>query len=131
MDVILLQKDFIIMKLNEIVNTLATLEGVIAVAIVDYESGMIMASKINREGFDLEVFAASGSNIIGAKKRTIKMLDNDDYIHDIVISMTTQYHLLCPSTQKDNMFIYVVLDRETGNLSSCRRMLFQAEKMIV
>lgn len=120
------------MKLQEIVSTLSALDGVIAVAIVDYESGMIMASQINQEGFDLEVFAASGSNIIGAKKRTIAMLDNDDYIHDIVISMTSQYHLLCPcSQQNNNMFIYMVLNRETANLSSCRRTLFQAEKVIV
>lgn len=119
------------MKLQEIVSTLSDLDGVIAVAIVDYESGMIMASRVNQEGFDLEVFAATGSNIIGAKKRTIAMLDNDDYIHDIVISMTSQYHLLCPCSQKDNMFIYMVLDRETANLSSCRRTLFQAEKVIV
>lgn len=118
------------MKLKEIVQTLAALEGVIAVAIVDYESGMIMASKVNRTDFDLEVYAATGSNIIGAKIRTIKMLDNDDYIHDIVISMTTQYHLLCPCSQKANMFIYMVLDREKGNLSSSRRTLFQAEKFV-
>lgn len=119
------------MKLKAIINKLAALEGVIAVAIVDYESGMIMSSQVNDPAFDLEVFAATGSNIIGAKKRTIKMLDNDDYIHDIVISMTSQYHLLCPCTQKENMFIYMVLNRETGNLSSSRRTLFQAEKVVV
>lgn len=119
------------MKLKEIVNKLATLEGVVAVAIVDYESGMIMASHINHANFDLEVFAATGSNIIGAKKRTIKMLQQDDYIHDIVISMTSQYHLLCPCTKKENMFIYMVLNRETGNLSSSRRTLFQAEQSVV
>lgn len=118
------------MKLNEIVNTLAALTGTIAVAIVDYESGMIMASALNQQDFDLEVFAASGSNIIGAKKRTIELLQGDDFIHDIVISMTSQYHLLCPCTKRDNMFVYVVLDRKLANLSTARRALFQAEKFV-
>lgn len=118
------------MKLNEIVNALAALEGVIAAAIVDYESGMIMASAINQEGFDLEVFSASGCNIIGAKKRTIELLEGDDFIHDIVISMDSQYHLLCPCTKKDNIFIYLALDRQVANLSTCRRALFKAEKFV-
>ena len=56
------------MKLNQIVNALATLEGVIAAAIVDYESGMMMASAVNQADFDLEVVAASGCEIIRAKK---------------------------------------------------------------
>ena len=119
------------MKLNEIVNALAKLEGVIAAAIVDYESGMMMASAVNQADFDLEVVAASGCEIIRAKKHTIELLENDDFIHDIVISMTSQYHLLCPCSKQDNIFIYLVLDRQVANLSTCRRALFQAEKKII
>lgn len=119
------------MKLSDIVNKLASLEGVIVAAIVDYESGMVLASATNRADFDLEVHAASGSNIIGAKKRTIQLLEGDDFIHDIVISMKTQYHLLCPCSKRQSAFIYMVLDRETGNLSTCRRALFQAEALVV
>ena len=42
--------------------------------------------------------------------------------------MTSQYHLLCPCSKQDNIFIYLVLDRQVANLSTCRRALFQAEK---
>lgn len=118
------------MKLPEIVNTLAALEGVKAAAIVDYESGMIMASAVNDNDCDIEVLAASGSNIIGAKKRTIQLLENDDVIHDILISMTHEYHLLCPCSKKNNMFIYMVINRTIANLSTCRRALFRAETFV-
>lgn len=119
------------MTLKEITNALLSLRGVLAAAIVDYESGMIMASGNKSPDLDIEIIMASGSNIIRAKKRTIALLEADDFIHDILISSATQYHLLCPCYHRENMFIYMVLDRKTANLSRCRQALFQAERMVV
>lgn len=118
------------MNLQQLVNALLTLDGAIAAAIVDFESGMLLASGNQVSGFDLEVVAARGSEVIRAKKKTLAMLKMDDEIHDILITLNTQYHLMCPVSSQKMMFIYLALDRKTANLSLSRRALFNAEKRI-
>lgn len=119
------------MNLQKLVDGLLTLEGAIAAAIVDFESGMLLAHGNKVSGFDLEVVAARGSDVIRAKKKTLKMLQMNDEIHDILITLNSQYHLMCPCTRQTNMFIYLAIDRKTANLSLSRRAVFNAEKQIV
>lgn len=119
------------MNLQKLVNGLLTLDGAIAAAIVDFESGMLLAHGNQQNNFDLEVVAARGSDVIRAKKKTIKMLQMNDEIHDILITLDTQYHLMCPCKSRENMFLYLAIDRKTANLSLSRRAMFNAEKQIV
>ncbi|QMT31975.1 hypothetical protein [Alysiella filiformis] len=119
------------MNLQQLVDGLLTLEGAIAAAIVDFESGMLLAYGNKQSHFDLEVIAARGSDVIRAKIKTIKMLKMDDDIHDMLITLNTQYHLMCPCKSRENMFLYLALDRKQANLSLSRRAVFNAEKQIV
>lgn len=119
------------MNLQKLVDGLLTLDGAIAAAIVDFESGMLLAHGNKQNNFDLEVVAARGSEVIRAKLKTIKMLQMQDEIHDILITLGTQYHLMCPCKNRENMFLYLAIDRKTANLSLSRRAMFNAEKQIV
>lgn len=119
------------MTLDEIVNGLSTVRGVIAVGIVDYGSGMVMAGRCKDPAFDFEIAAAGSVNIIRNKIKVMQALKIGDAIHDIQITLYKQYHLLCPCTHKHNAFIYMVADRTTANLSIIRRSMFNAEKLIV
>ena len=118
------------MTLDEMVNGLSRIKGVIAAAVVDYGSGMMMASHTNDESFDLEAASAGCVNIIHAKMKTVAHLELDDELHDIQISLHNQIHLICPCTNKENIFVYLVADRKVANLSICRRSLFSAEKLV-
>lgn len=118
------------MTLEEIVKGLSSIKGVVAVAIVDYGSGMMMASHANDTTFDLEAASAGCVNIIRAKMRIKERLNLNDTLHDIQISLYKQIHLICPCTNKDSTFVYLVADREKANLSICRRSLFNAEKLV-
>lgn len=118
------------MKLNKIISALFNIKGIVAAAIVDYESGMIMESGLNDVDLDLEVIMAGGSNILRAQKKMLNMIENKDTIHDIIITLKNQWHIICPCTQRENMFIYIVINRGEGNLSWCRNFLFQIQKII-
>ena len=115
---------------SEITTRLAAIKGVLGVSIVDYGSGMMMAGKSNDPSLDLEVASAGCVNIIRAKMKILKVLDSTDTIHDIQINLHKQYHLMCPSTAKENTVIFMVADRAVANLSICRRSLFAAEKLV-
>lgn len=119
------------MSLDEIVNALLTVKGVVAAAIVDYGSGMMMAYGSHNPDLDLEVAAAGNVNMVRAKVNTMRMLDSAEVIQDILVTLSGQYHLICPCTKKEGMFIYLVADRKTANLSTCRRSVFHAETLIV
>lgn len=118
------------MKLDEIVNALVSVKGVIAAAVADYESGMMLAFKNSDSSFDLEVAVACSVNIMRAKARIMQMTSNNDVIHDIQLNFRQQYQLICPCTKRDGLFVYLVADREVANLSIIRRALFHAEGLV-
>ena len=119
------------MNLQVFVDKMLTLKGALAAAIVDYESGMPMASGKNAADFDLEVVAARCSEVMRAKIKTMQRLEMDDEINDIMITLSSQYHFICPVKKKQNMFIYLAVDRKTANVSLCRQMMFAVDKNTV
>lgn len=119
------------MTLEEIVEALVRVKGVLAAAIVDYSSGMMLASKNLDSSFDLEIASAGYVNVVRAKMKVMDRLDFGDSIHDIQVNLHMQYHLICPCTKKEGLFIYMVAKRPEANLSIIRRSLFYAETMVV
>ncbi|XXQ69106.1 hypothetical protein ACKLNO_04385 [Neisseriaceae bacterium B1] len=118
------------MQLKELVNGLAKLDGVLAVGIVDYNKNKLLASAYNNCSYNLEAVALGGSEVIRAKLATVESLNMDDSINDILITLTTQYHLICPSKNQRHLFIYMAVERDKANLSRCRTAMFHAESLI-
>ena len=112
--------------LNESLNALMGIDGAQAVALVDYESGMLLGEA--GAGMDMEVAAASNTEVIRAKMKTAASLNLNDSIEDILITLGKQYHLLRPMAQKEGVFIYFVLDKSKSNLALARRKLQEVEK---
>ena len=101
------------------------IDGCIGAAIVDFESGMCLGVAGN-PGFDLELAAAGNTEVVRAKKKIRDKLGLRDKIEDILISLTSQYHLIrmCGTTP----FLYVVLERAKSNLALARKELEIVEK---
>lgn len=118
------------MTLEQIVSALLSIKGVVAAAVVDYGSGMMMASGTHDPNFDLEVAAAGNVNVVRSKMKVMERLDFGDTLHDIQVNLSNQFHIICPCSKKEGMFIYLVGDRKVANLSTCRRSVFHAESLI-
>lgn len=103
-------------------------EGALAAALVDAESGMILAAAGQSPGLDLELAAAGNTEVLRAKQRTIRSLHLADEVEDVLITLTTQYHLLRPLQKSPSVFYYLVLDRGRANLALARRMLAELEQ---
>ncbi|TDR46811.1 hypothetical protein DFR29_103347 [Tahibacter aquaticus] len=108
--------------------TLRSIDGYVASALVDGESGMLLAG--DGGGINLEVAAAGNTEVIRAKRRVANSLKLNDTIEDVLISLTKQYHLLRPLESNQKLFLYVVLDRTKANLAMARHELRSFEKAI-
>lgn len=111
-------------SLDEALRQLLSIEGATGAAIVDYSSGMALAQGGNPQ-FDLGVAAAGNSNVVRAKLATMRDLGVTDEIEDILITLSSQYHLInVLNTQNaSGLFIYLVLNRASANLALARHKL--------
>jgi CheY-like chemotaxis protein len=111
--------------INKSIEKALSIGGCIGAALVDYESGMCLGYAGN-PGFDLELAAAGNTEVVRAKKTIRDKLGLKDAIEDILISLSTQYHLI--RMVGTTMFIYVALDRSKSNLALARKELESIER---
>ncbi|MEU3738646.1 MULTISPECIES: hypothetical protein [unclassified Streptomyces] len=106
-----------------------SIEGVIGAALVDYTSGMALGTIGGGKDLDLNVAAAGNTDVVRAKLRTMELLDLKDEIEDILISLSSQYHLirLIKGRNNSGLFLYVALDKDRANLAMARHQLKRIE----
>jgi hypothetical protein len=105
-----------------------TIEGAIAVCLVDHRSGMCLAQAGG--GLNLDVAAAGNSEVVRAKLRTIEALGMRSSIEDILITLQQQYHLIRLMPTNPGLFLYLALDRQRGNLALARYKLTEIERSL-
>lgn len=105
-------------NITESLETLLKVDGALCVAIVDSSSGMVLGKA--GSGLDLDTAAAGNTEVVRAKLKTIKSLGLDEQIEDILITLSSQYHIIRPLTETPEVFIYLVLETAKSNLALAR-----------
>lgn len=115
-------------NIKDSLSELLTLDGAVCAALVDSSSGMLMGTA--GSGVDMELAAAGNTEVVRAKNKTVKALGLNDTIDDILITLGKQYHIIRPLNGKEDIFIYLVLDKARSNLALARRKVQDVEKAI-
>ncbi|KOG20224.1 MULTISPECIES: hypothetical protein, partial [Streptomyces] len=73
---------------------MASIDGSVGAALVDYTSGMALGTLGGGKDLDLAVAAAGNTDVIRAKVRAIELLGLNEEIEDVLITLGSQYHLI-------------------------------------
>lgn len=105
--------------LDAIAKIEADVNGVIATAAVDLESGMTLAAKTNRGEFDLAVASAYNSELVKQKLKIMKALNLQTALEDMLITLSDQIHLI-KILPGHTSFLYLAAERSATNLAILR-----------
>lgn len=108
--------------IQQALNQAMDINGAVGAAMVDYESGMTLGT-IGGGSIDMELAGASNTEVVRTKRKVIERLNLDERIEDILITLEGQYHLIRIFHENDNVFTYLVLDKEDTNLALARMQL--------
>ncbi len=115
-------------NVKESLTKIMQIDGAMGACVVDSNSGMMLGADGAGGPINLEVAAAGNTEVVRAKRKTMKALNLRDNIEDILITLHNQYHLIRPLATNDALFIYLVLDKKNGNLAMARHHLASIEK---
>ncbi|MBB4224486.1 MULTISPECIES: hypothetical protein [Variovorax] len=115
-------------SIKQTLDDILTIDGAMCAAVVDSGSGMVLGSV--GSGVDMEIAAAGNTEVVRAKLKTMRALGLSDVIEDMLITLGRQYHILRPSSVKEGLFLYVVLDKQRANLALARRKTQEVDKLM-
>ena len=114
-------------NINSSLEKLQNIDGFLGAALVDSESGMTLGLNGGGAALNLEIAAAGNTEVMRAKRKTMKNLNLRDEIEDMLITLGKQYHLIRPFRTRPGVFFYLTLDRNRANLALARITLARAE----
>lgn len=117
-------------NVSESLSKILKIAGAIGCALVDIESGMTLGTAGGGNELNLDVAAAGNTEVIRAKMRVAEALGLEGKIDDILITLTTQYHIISPIPSKAGLFLYVAIDRNKGNLAMSRMQITEIGKAL-
>ena len=115
-------------NLKQSIDAAMTIDGALAAALVDFRSGMCLAQAGTAVNLDLA--AAGNTQVVRAKLQTMESLGLRKGIEDILITLTDQYHLIRLVPNNAGLFLYLVLDKNKGNLALARYKLTEIERSL-
>lgn len=103
--------------------------GYIAVAVTEIKSGISYYSNSAIADFDPELASAFNLEVVKAKLNAINALGLNETIDDIMISLSSQIHII-DVADNNEYFIYLAVDSTKANLGMTKALLNKYKKEI-
>ncbi|MDQ7046360.1 MAG: hypothetical protein Q9M39_01550 [Sulfurovum sp.] len=114
-------------KIEDGLKDILSLNGALGASLVDWGSGMVLGMDTNGN-FPIELASAGNSEVVKAKMTTMKSLELEGNIKDIMISLSDQLHIIHILEDNPELFLYVALDSSKSNLALARHKLSTVAK---
>lgn len=108
---------------------LATLDGLFACAVVDADTGLILARQERHEQpVELDLAAAASAQVLRAHQHAARQLGLTTEIDEIMTSAGPRHHVMRTAARHRGLFLFAVLDKQRTNLALARYKLMEAEQ---
>jgi hypothetical protein len=78
----------------------------------------------------MELAGAGTTEVVRSEHNIINDLGLNERVEDLLISLNSQYHLVRMCQRHDDVFIYLVINRDKGNLGLARRSIDQIDERL-
>lgn len=111
---------------------LMRIEGALGCCLVNHRTRTLLG-KASIVGLELDLAIAASGNIevVKATTKAIEMLTFEERIGDIMLTLTTQVHIVRPSEKHKNIFVFIAFDKDKTNLALARRKVLSIERELV
>ncbi len=106
--------------------TVEAVDGAIGVALIDIDGGVMLGVEGRDRGF-IETASMGGLDVVRAQNRAIDQLTIDDEVEDILITLTTQYHMIRRLKGDSSLLLFLAIHRNEGNPGLARHQLRSVE----
>ncbi|MBC6700148.1 hypothetical protein [Hymenobacter sp. BT190] len=111
-------------------NVINDLPQLLAIAVVETQSGMTLASHSNSPALNPETAAAYNTEVVKQKQKAMAALKlTGETIDDILITLTNQIHLI-NLVDGGKKFIYLAVSSRDTNLAIARDVLRQQSELL-
>ncbi|MBX7223304.1 MAG: hypothetical protein K1Y36_25555 [Blastocatellia bacterium] len=114
-------------NVNALLQEAMQIDGAIGVALVDWETGMCLGTAGGGPTLNLDIAAAGNTEVVRSKQKVMAATGITDSIEDILITLTTHYHLIRLNAKNRGLFFYLALHRSKANLAMARLQLATIE----
>ncbi|PXW98192.1 hypothetical protein C7444_103290 [Sphaerotilus hippei] len=112
-----------------ILNSLAHLDGVIFTALVELDTGLVLAS--NTRGPDVDRAAAAASDVLRAHANSLRLMGHPrpgDPVDEVLVTAGSRYHIIRTLQAHPSHFLLAVLDKLRSNLAMTRFRVMEAQQ---
>ena len=106
------------------------LEGAIGAALVDWQSGMTLGTAGGGTSLNLDVAAAGTTDVVRSELKVMQNLGLEERVEDMIITVSSQYHLIRILENDESLFLYVALNKGQANLAMACYKLTQIERQL-
>lgn len=119
-------------RATAVLQELMLLDGLIFAALVDVNTGHVIASE--GRGPDIDRAAIAAAEVLNAHRRTLRQMGHwrpSDPVDEVLVTAGSRYHILRTLQAHPDLFILAVLDKLRSNLAMTRFRIMEAQQGLV
>lgn len=117
---------------SQALETMGSLDGVFACAVVDASTGLILAKQARADQpIDLDLAAATSAQVLRTHQHAARQLGLTTEVDEVMTSAGPRHHVMRTVARHRGLFLFAVLDKQRTNLALARYKLMEAEQALV
>lgn len=116
-------------RVRQSVEDVLRIDGAVGIALANARTGEVLAAASRSDEFNVSLAASENCEVLRARQFLPEPLARAN-VEDIVITLGQQYHIMRMLDVDPDLFLYLVVDRNLGNLGLARYTLARADRHI-